>query len=62
LAVTWMRGSDYLLKQADPEKLKADTPHVIESPECCIKCERWGMELDSEGICESCNENEEVKE
>ena len=58
VGVNLIRKSDYLYKEANQELLKNNIPHSIESPEGCNKCERWGYEIDAEGICSSCRENE----
>lgn len=43
-AVRLIRDGEYLFSDADPEKLKADQAHVIESPKSvCSNCELWGM-------------------
>lgn len=35
-------------------------PRMIESPKYCQRCEAWGSApLDSEGICDSCREDED---
>ena len=42
--------------EAKKEKLAADIAHVIESPTTCHQCERWGLELDENHVCEDCKE------
>ncbi len=56
LRVTLMKDCDYIFKEANQDKLKANTPHVIESPTGCKGCEQWGYELNNEGYCEDCEE------
>jgi hypothetical protein len=59
--VQWLKNEDYLYKQANVEKLEKNIPHVIESPQACKKCELWGAELNENGICENCMEEEEIE-
>ena len=54
LRVTYLKDCDFLLKVANQEKLKADTPHVNENPTGCKSCELWGLELDKDGYCKDC--------
>lgn len=54
LAVRWLNGDDYLFEDADQEKLANGVAHVIESPTACRHCERWGRELNHDGVCEQC--------
>ncbi|MBA7685647.1 hypothetical protein ES703_94072 [subsurface metagenome] len=61
LRVRLERGSDFLFKEAIQDKLKADVPHVIESPTSCKGCEMWGYELNEEGYCETCQEERELQ-
>ncbi len=56
--VTWLKKHDWLYKEADPVKLAADEAHVIDDPKSCKRCELWGAELDAEGICTDCREEE----
>ena len=45
----------------DIDGVKADVPHVVDSPTGCKICEQWGNEL-FDGICEQClDEIEENK-
>ncbi len=47
---------DQYFKEADQEKLTNGTPHVIDNPECCPRCDKWGAEwidLDK-GYCSNC--------
>ena len=43
------RVDDFMLRYA-----KRDTPHVVYNPPFCTDCERWGIPLDEEGLCEEC--------
>ena len=61
LRVSWMKDCDYMFEQADQEKLKNGEPHIIETPISCNGCEKWGLELDEKGYCESCAEEYEDK-
>lgn len=48
---------EYLYAEADLEKLKNNIPHVIYSPTItCKQCECWGLELNGDGICTNCIE------
>ena len=44
------------LKSANPEKLAAGIPHVIESPKVCAGCEQWGEDLTESDYCEACED------
>lgn len=47
--------------EADVEKLRRDIAHCIEDPECCSRCELWGVSrLDENKHCQSCIE--EIKD
>jgi len=35
-----------------------ETPHAIESPPVCIRCETWGGVLKEGDICEDCRDEE----
>ncbi len=54
MAVTWMKGKDFLLAEADPIKLAEGIPHVISDPTPCKDCELWGSKLNEQGYCEDC--------
>ena len=43
------RVDDFMLRYA-----KRDTPLVVYNPPFCTDCERWGIPLDEEGLCEEC--------
>jgi hypothetical protein len=43
----------HLFAEANPEKLAAEVPHVIESPKVCPVCEKWGGLPEGNG-CEYC--------
>ena len=59
LRVRLERNANHLFKEANQDKLKADEPHVIESPTTCNGCELWGYELNKEGYCEDCQADRE---
>lgn len=62
LGVRWIKGEDYLFEQANQKKLGAGIAHVIDSPKSCVMCEMWGVSpLDENGLCENCQELEEVE-
>ncbi len=52
---------EHLYKEADQDKLKNNIPHVIDNPRnTCKQCEYWGSELNEDGICSNCiDENNE---
>lgn len=61
VAVNLIRNGDYLLKQAEPDKLKRDIPHYIFDPVICKVCKLWGTgELNDRGICPNCIEEEKI--
>ncbi|KKN30248.1 hypothetical protein LCGC14_0835980 [marine sediment metagenome] len=60
-AVRLIRNNEDILALADQEKLRANVPHVIDSPEECEKCEWWGVPLSESGLCESCSEWAETR-
>lgn len=53
-----LRNHVWLFKEADQEKLKTDIAHVNDNPATCKSCELWGSELDAEGVCLDCREEE----
>lgn len=55
LGVRLIRDPDILLL-ADPEKLAAGQPHVIDSPLHCQVCGLWGAGLTEDNLCCHCNE------
>ena len=57
LRVTLMKDCDYIFKEANQDKLKANIPHVIESPTVCKDCELWGEELNEAGYCQGCQDD-----
>jgi len=59
VGIKLIKDSDYLYKEANQELLKNNVSHSIESPKCCKRCEQWGYEIDDEGICSRCREDEE---
>jgi hypothetical protein len=54
-----LRDREFLRKAGNAEKMATDTPHYVESPPTCKRCETWGFELDKNGICTECLELEE---
>lgn len=56
IGIRWLRDSDYLFKEGDPEKLKNNIPHANDSPTTCKACELWGEELNGKGYCYGCQE------
>ena len=62
MRVKWLRKSPWLYNDADQGKLAKGEAHVIDHPTHCKICEEWGQELDCEGICSNCNNNEGEKE
>ena len=57
MRVSWLKDCNWLFEQADKAKLDAGIPHVIEDPISCKDCEKWGMKLNEDGVCESCATN-----
>lgn len=56
--VSWLRGKDWLFKEANKSKLSCNIPHIVDSPKVCKACECWGKsELDAEGYCTECAED-----
>lgn len=54
-AASWLRDCDWLFKEADAEKLAADTPHLVWNIRACRACEMWGdSEIGDDGLCDSC--------
>ena len=50
-----MRKSDWLFAEADPRKIQASVPHVIDSPRSCQRCEHWGhTPIGIDGNCDDC--------
>lgn len=63
MRVNLIRNEDYLFKEADPELLQADTPHVIEAPTCCNCCEKWGVgEIGPDRLCPDCHKDKELRD
>lgn len=61
MRVEWLRDSQYLFDQVpqwSKEKLTRDEAHVIETPPTCKSCHLWGYELDENGLCECCAEEQ----
>ena len=56
MAVRKVRDNvDFLRGDANAEKFASDTPHVIETPRCCLNCETWGGGApDENGRCDYC--------
>ena len=53
----WLRNEPWVFQNK-----KSDDPHYVESPISCKQCGFWGLELNEDGICEGCaEENEELK-
>jgi hypothetical protein len=44
----------HLFAEADKAKLAAGIAHAIECPKTCERCEHWGYELNNDGLCENC--------
>lgn len=55
-SVLLIRNNEDILALADQEKVEANVPHVIDSPEGCTKCGMWGMPLSENDLCECCSE------
>jgi hypothetical protein len=55
IRIRWMKDKDFLYDEANKEKLKTNTPHVIKDPKSCDVCMLWGNELEN-GICKDCYE------
>lgn len=57
-----MRGhrlkDDFIFDLGDQEKIKNGTPHVIDDPITCKKCELWGKSKLVDGICTFCLTND----
>ena len=60
VAIKKLKG-EHLYKEADQENLQKNIPHVIDCPKStCKQCECWGLELNEDGICSYCiDENNE---
>jgi len=54
-------AEDYIMKQADQNKLQNGVPHIIDSPQTCKNCEWWGRELNEDGYCEGCQDERDDK-
>ena len=57
-AANYLKDSLWLYDEAKKEKLEAGIPHCIESPIVCKCCEKWGYEMNGNGYCESCAEDD----
>ena len=57
-ACTIIRDSPWLFSQAKQELLEKDIAHENSNPISCKACEQWGGEMDEDGICRDCSENE----
>lgn len=55
-AVRLIRDESALLL-ANQTKLKADEPHVVDSPLHCEACGWWGAGLTEDQLCGNCNEH-----
>jgi hypothetical protein len=55
IAVKWLRDPE-IMALANKEKLKADEPHVVDSPVNCWQCDMWGAGVDHEGLCGNCGD------
>ena len=54
VAVRWIKDNSEIFKQADESKVANGVAHVIESPDCCVRCHLWGSPLNDKNICRSC--------
>lgn len=54
VAVCWIKDNPKIFAQADKSKIADYVAHVIESPECCVRCHLWGSPLNDKNICRSC--------
>uniref|UniRef100_A0A6M3LQI1 Uncharacterized protein n=1 Tax=viral metagenome TaxID=1070528 RepID=A0A6M3LQI1_9ZZZZ len=60
VAARWLKGKDFLFKQANQDYLNDDIAHIIDDPVSCKNCGFWGYELDDGGYCADCQS--EIKE
>lgn len=56
LGIRLMRDTRFIIPLADQNKLKADIPHIVDSPDGCLVCGHWGAGLTIDGLCGNCNE------
>ncbi|MHB1681108.1 MAG: hypothetical protein ACYCTB_11490 [bacterium] len=54
-----LKQTEFLFSQANQKKLKSGIAHVIEEPIVCSQCETWGCDELTDGLCESCREQNE---
>jgi len=47
-------STPWIYTVGNQEKLKANEPHVIESPDTCRECYMWGNPIDDNDVCEEC--------
>lgn len=53
VVVEIIRNEDYLFKQ-----MVKNTPHCVEEPLSCVRCNMWGTgDISEDGICSSCKED-----
>jgi len=58
--VKLIKDAEYFFKtEANPKKLAKDEAHIITSPRVCKQCETWGDELDNNGLCSECADEQE---
>lgn len=50
------KNLEWLLGDADKEKLERSEAHFNDSPRSCEKCYMWGMPLNDDGICKDCEQ------
>lgn len=59
-AVRILRGSEWLYKEANKDKLANDIPHVIVDVRSCKNCGLWGIsEINEDGLCIMCEDMRE---
>lgn len=62
MRIEWLGESDHLFTQVpqwSKSKLEKSEAHVVDNPPCCKGCNLWGYELNEQGLCETCAEDEE---
>jgi hypothetical protein len=60
--VNIIKNAQFLFNtEANKDKLLSDTPHVVDSPNACESCQLWGNELNANGLCEDCQDEEDVE-
>lgn len=62
MRIEWLgKDCEYLSNQVpqwSKDKLAKGEAHVLDDPPTCKKCNLWGYELNENGLCEQCEEDE----